>query len=98
MGVYYVWLRACYRLPRPVQLYPNFEKLRARHEGINNIDAVLHKPLKPASLPAPAYEVAPAPAPKEGPGPEEPIPEQQNALENPPEPVPQWNPPKEPVD
>ena len=79
--VYCVGLRACYRLSRPAQPYPDFATLRARHEKINNMDVVPHGPPIPAPLPATVYTPAPAPVPtlEEGIGPDELIPEPQEA-------------------
>ena len=79
--VYYVGLRACYRLPRPAQPYPDFTTLRARHKEINDMDIVPHGPPIPAPPPAPVYAPAPAPvpAPEEGIGPDKLIPEPQEA-------------------
>ena len=54
--VYCVGLRACYRLPRPAQPYPDFATFRARHEEINDMDVVLHMPLILALSLAPIYE------------------------------------------
>ena len=88
MRVYYVWLRASCQLPYPINPYPDFEMLRARYEGINNMDVVWHGPLIPASPPAPAYEPVHNPAPEKGLGLEAPISEQQNTLEDPLDPVP----------
>ena len=75
--VYYIRLRACYRLPRPAQPYPDFAMLRARHEEINDMDVVPHGPPIPAPPSAPIYAPALAPilALEEGIGPDELIPE-----------------------
>ena len=82
--VYYVGLRACYRLPRPAQLYPVFATLRARHVEIIDMDVVPHGPPIPALPPVPVYAPAPAPipGPEEGIGPEELILEPQEAPED----------------
>ena len=74
--IYYVRLRACYRLPYPAQLYLNFAALRVRHEEINDMDVVPYVPPIPATPPTLVYEPIPAPASKEGLEPEKPIPEQ----------------------
>ena len=82
--VYCIGLRACYRLPRPAQPYPDFATLRARHEEIIDMDVVPHGPPIPAPPPAPVYAPAPAlvPAPEKGIGPNELIPEPQEAPED----------------
>ena len=75
--VYYIGLRACYRLPLPTQPYPDFAMLRVRHEEINDMDVVPHGPPILAPPPAPIYAPVPAPVPtvEEGIEPDEPIPE-----------------------
>ena len=80
-NVYCIKLRACYRLPRHAQPYPDFATLRARHEEINDVDVVPHGPPIPAPPPTPVYAPAPTPVPalEEGIGPDEPIPEPQEA-------------------
>ena len=68
--------------------------LRARHEEINDIDVVSHGPLIPAPPPAPVYVPAPVLVPilEEGIGPDELIPEPQDAPEDQPEQVDQQGP------
>ena len=75
--VYYIGLRACYRLPDPAQPYPDFTTLRVRHEEINDMDIVPHGPPILAPPLALIYEPTPdlVPAPEEGIEPDEPIPE-----------------------
>ena len=92
--VYYIELRACYRLPHPAQPYPDFATLRARHEEINNIDTVPHgppildPPLAPVYAPAPALVLVQ----EEGIELDEPIPEPQDAPKDKPEQVDQHEP------
>ena len=85
--VYCIRLQACYRLPRPAQPYPDFTMLRVRHEEINDMDVVPQGPPIPVPPLAPVYAPAPAPVPavEEGIGPNEPIPELQDALKDQPE-------------
>ena len=61
--VYCVRLRACYRLHRLAQPYPNFSTLKARYEEINDIDVVPYGPLILAPPPTPVYASVPAPVP-----------------------------------
>ena len=85
--VYYIELRACYRLPCPTQIYPDFVTLRARHEEINDMDVAPRGPPIPVLPPVLVYEPGPTPAPnlKEDLELDEPILELQNALEDQPE-------------
>ena len=95
--VYYVGLGAYYRLPYLAQPYPEFKTLRARHEGINDMDVVPHGPLIPALLPALIFEPAPILAAEEGPRPER-VPEQHNTPRDPSDSISLWNLPKELAD
>ena len=85
MHIYYIELRACNRLPRPIYPYPDFEVLRVKDEGINDIDVVPHGLPMPVPLLVPTYEPALVLALIEGLEPEELNPKQQNAFKNPPD-------------
>ena len=56
--IYYMGLRAYYKLPRLAYPYQNFKALREWYEWINDMDVVPYGPLTPMLPPTPAHALA----------------------------------------